>query len=185
MVLVCPLVRFGSTRFSRNFMIQPQGTRLVAGLFCQCRSAETHAGVDPGGGCGPAPVSPQPPQDSRSGSDIPDQACDVCGGPEQEHRLKVLFEILDVNGDGGICVNDLSIGLKKLGVHRTEHELRVRVRSGRVRDGSGVRVAAQVTADVRVVLENQPAMVPAFRLFIWVRFGSVDPNWSFSFGNKL
>uniref|UniRef100_A0A3B5KU04 Solute carrier family 25 member 25b n=1 Tax=Xiphophorus couchianus TaxID=32473 RepID=A0A3B5KU04_9TELE len=111
-------------------MIQPQGTRLVAGLFCQCRSAETHAGVDPGGGCGPAPVSPQPPQDSRSGSDIPDQACDVCGGPEQEHRLKVLFEILDVNGDGGICVNDLSIGLKKLGVHRTEHELRRMVTAG-------------------------------------------------------
>uniref|UniRef100_A0A3Q0R8F6 EF-hand domain-containing protein n=1 Tax=Amphilophus citrinellus TaxID=61819 RepID=A0A3Q0R8F6_AMPCI len=41
--------------------------------------------------------------------------CDICGGPEQEHRLKVLFQVLDVNGDGGICVNDLIIGLKKLG----------------------------------------------------------------------
>lgn len=51
--------------------------------------------------------------------------CPVCGGPEQEHRLKVLFQILDVNKDGGICVNDLTIGLKKLGVHRTEHELMV------------------------------------------------------------
>lgn len=120
----------GSVRFGP--MIQPQGTRLLAGVFCQCRSAETHAGVDPGGGCGPPPsVSPQPAsQDSRSGSDLLDQPCDMCGGPEQEHRLKVLFEILDVNGDGGICVNDLTIGLKKLGVHRTEHELMVR---GRVR----------------------------------------------------
>uniref|UniRef100_A0A3Q1FFP4 EF-hand domain-containing protein n=1 Tax=Acanthochromis polyacanthus TaxID=80966 RepID=A0A3Q1FFP4_9TELE len=36
--------------------------------------------------------------------------------------LKVLFQVLDVNGDGGICVNDLTIGLKKLGVHRTEHD---------------------------------------------------------------
>uniref|UniRef100_A0A3Q3MYF8 EF-hand domain-containing protein n=1 Tax=Labrus bergylta TaxID=56723 RepID=A0A3Q3MYF8_9LABR len=36
----------------------------------------------------------------------------------QEHRLKVLFQVLDVNGDGGICVNDLTIGLKKLGVHQ-------------------------------------------------------------------
>uniref|UniRef100_A0A3B4Z7P7 EF-hand domain-containing protein n=1 Tax=Stegastes partitus TaxID=144197 RepID=A0A3B4Z7P7_9TELE len=45
---------------------------------------------------------------------------------EQEHRLKVLFQVLDVNGDGGICINDLTIGLKKLGVHRTEHELMVR-----------------------------------------------------------
>lgn len=49
----------------------------------------------------------------------------ACGGREQEHRLKVLFQVLDVNGDGGICVNDLTIGLKKLGVHRTEHELLV------------------------------------------------------------
>uniref|UniRef100_A0A3Q4GDZ0 EF-hand domain-containing protein n=1 Tax=Neolamprologus brichardi TaxID=32507 RepID=A0A3Q4GDZ0_NEOBR len=36
--------------------------------------------------------------------------CDICGGSEQEHRLKVLFQVLDVNGDGGICVNDLTIG---------------------------------------------------------------------------
>uniref|UniRef100_A0A3Q3VRJ4 EF-hand domain-containing protein n=1 Tax=Mola mola TaxID=94237 RepID=A0A3Q3VRJ4_MOLML len=36
---------------------------------------------------------------------------------EQDHRLKVLFQVLDVNGDGGICVDDLTIGLKKLGVH--------------------------------------------------------------------
>lgn len=46
-------------------------------------------------------------------------------GLEQEQRLKVLFEVLDVNGDGGICVKDLSIGLKRMGVHRTEHELLV------------------------------------------------------------
>ncbi|MEQ2227044.1 hypothetical protein ILYODFUR_033611 [Ilyodon furcidens] len=122
----------GSVRFCRTLMIQQQGTRLLAGVFCQCRSAETHAGVDPGGGCGPPPSAcPQlASQDSRPGSEILDHPCDMCGGPEQEHRLKVLFQILDVNGDGGICVNDLTIGLKKLGVHRTEHELRVR---GRVR----------------------------------------------------
>ncbi|XP_047227789.1 calcium-binding mitochondrial carrier protein SCaMC-2-B isoform X2 [Girardinichthys multiradiatus] len=113
-------------------MIQQQGTRLLAGVFCQCRSAETHAGVDPGGGCGPHPsASPQlASQDSRPGSEILDHPCDMCGGPEQEHRLKVLFQILDVNGDGGICVNDLTIGLKKLGVHRTEHELRKIVKAG-------------------------------------------------------
>ncbi|XP_015244747.1 calcium-binding mitochondrial carrier protein SCaMC-2-B isoform X2 [Cyprinodon tularosa] len=113
-------------------MIQQQGTRLLAGVFCQCRSAETHAGVDPGGGCGPPPsVHPQSSsQDSRSGSEMVDHPCDMCGGPEQEHRLKVLFQILDVNGDGGICVNDLTIGLKKLGVHRTEHELMKIVKAG-------------------------------------------------------
>lgn len=53
------------------------------------------------------------------------EPCSARGAKEQEHRLKVLFQVLDVNGDGGICINDLTIGLKKLGVHRTEHELLV------------------------------------------------------------
>uniref|UniRef100_A0A8C5N6Z6 Solute carrier family 25 member 25 n=1 Tax=Gouania willdenowi TaxID=441366 RepID=A0A8C5N6Z6_GOUWI len=53
----------------------------------------------------------------------------LCSGREH-HRLKVLFQILDVNGDGGICVNDLTVGLRKLGVHRTEHELRKIVKAG-------------------------------------------------------
>uniref|UniRef100_A0A669CLD0 Solute carrier family 25 member 25 n=1 Tax=Oreochromis niloticus TaxID=8128 RepID=A0A669CLD0_ORENI len=83
---------------------------LLSGVFCQCRSTDTHPGADPGGGG--------------------DHPCDICGGSEQEHRLKVLFQVLDVNGDGGICVNDLTIGLKKLGVHRTEHELMKIVKAG-------------------------------------------------------
>lgn len=109
---------------------------LLSDVFCQCRSAETHPGVDPGGGGGHAadtssaspfnPVIGQPVAGGwLSDSDKSAHPCDICGGPEQEHRLKVLFQVLDVNGDGGICVNDLTIGLKKLGVHRTEHELMV------------------------------------------------------------
>uniref|UniRef100_A0A1A8L4L0 Solute carrier family 25 member 25 n=2 Tax=Nothobranchius TaxID=28779 RepID=A0A1A8L4L0_9TELE len=104
-------------------MIHPQGSvmpRLLGGVYCQCRS-----GLDPGGGSGPGPPGP-PPADQH---DCPPDS-ELCGGPEQEHRLKVLFQILDVNGDGGICVNDLSIGLKKLGVHRTEHEVRKIVKAG-------------------------------------------------------
>lgn len=105
--------------------------RLRSDVFCHCRSAERHPGVDPGGGCGhaedpsAAPRSAQKPaaEDCQpSGSLSP---CASCGGSEQEHRMKVLFQILDVNGDGGICVNDLTIGLKKLGVHRSEHDLMV------------------------------------------------------------
>lgn len=92
---------------------------------------------DPGGGGGhaeeePSPAPPpeaaprQPPAGGcHADPGPPGHPCDVCGGPEQEHRLKVLFQVLDVNGDGGICVNDLEIGLKKLGVHRTQHELMV------------------------------------------------------------
>ncbi|XP_036973752.1 calcium-binding mitochondrial carrier protein SCaMC-2-B isoform X2 [Acanthopagrus latus] len=114
---------------------------LLSDVFCQCRSAETHPGVDPGGGGGHAadtssassskPVIGQPVAGSWP-SDPGKSAypCDICGGPEQEHRLKVLFQVLDVNGDGGICVNDLTIGLKKLGVHRTEHELMKIVKAG-------------------------------------------------------
>lgn len=86
------------------------------GSFCQCPPAETH--LSEGGG----QTEHSPP--STAGQQ-PVQPCHVCGGKDQEHRLKVLFQVLDVNGDGGICVNDLTIGLKKLGVHRTEHELLV------------------------------------------------------------
>lgn len=96
---------------------------LLGDVFCQCPAKEAHPGVDPGGG---DPFSPS--------ASCPDSSClprcDTCGGSDQEHRLKVLFQVLDVNGDGGICVNDLTIGLKKLGVHRTEHELRKIVKAG-------------------------------------------------------
>ncbi|XP_068429510.1 calcium-binding mitochondrial carrier protein SCaMC-2-B isoform X2 [Clinocottus analis] len=115
---------------------------LLSDVICQCRTGDTHRGIDPGGGGGhaeeppskPAPPSkPVPRQPAGHCHADPGQSsppCDTCGGPEQEHRLKVLFEVLDVNGDGGICVNDLSIGLKKLGVHRTEHELMKIVKAG-------------------------------------------------------
>ncbi|XP_029920616.1 calcium-binding mitochondrial carrier protein SCaMC-2-B isoform X2 [Myripristis murdjan] len=124
-------------------MMHQQGSLmppLLSGVFCQC-----HRGVDPGGGGGHAeepstashtastskPVTRQPlVPDKDLDPSQPSQPCELCGGPEQDHRLKVLFQVLDVNGDGGICVNDLTIGLKKLGVHRTEHELRKIVKAG-------------------------------------------------------
>ncbi|KAM9306840.1 calcium-binding mitochondrial carrier protein SCaMC-2-B isoform 2-T2 [Pholidichthys leucotaenia] len=104
---------------------------LLSGVFCQCRSAETHPGVDPGGGGGGGRTEDPSKTGTRHADDgYSEHPCDICGGPEQEHRLKVLFQVLDVNGDGGICVNDLTIGLKKLGVHRTEHELMKIVKAG-------------------------------------------------------
>ncbi|XP_030641773.1 calcium-binding mitochondrial carrier protein SCaMC-2-B isoform X1 [Chanos chanos] len=126
-------------------MMHQQGSfvsPLLSGVFCQCRSDEAYLGADPGGsGTGTRSGKGSPPAPSASyGSysklehgDEPCESahlCEVCGGPEQEHRLKVLFQILDVNRDGGICVNDLTIGLKKLGVHRTEHELMKIVKAG-------------------------------------------------------
>lgn len=96
---------------------------LLSGVFCQC-------GSDPGGGGGTAVSEPHHhcSDAHASSAEFGSGSCGgaLCGaGTEQEHRLKVLFQVLDVNKDGGICVNDLTIGLKKLGVHRTENELRV------------------------------------------------------------
>lgn len=99
--------------------------RLRSDVFCHCRAAEKHPGVDPGGGEETSEAPRSAADCHPSGSHSP-QPCASCAGSEQEHRrMKVLFQILDVNGDGGICVNDLTIGLKKLGVHRSEHDLMV------------------------------------------------------------
>ncbi|XP_041098633.1 calcium-binding mitochondrial carrier protein SCaMC-2 isoform X1 [Polyodon spathula] len=104
---------------------------VLSGVFCQC-------GSDPGGGgtsvsehhhhCSDAGASSG---EFGSGSAPGSCGAALCGaGTEQEHRLKVLFQVLDVNRDGGICVNDLTVGLKKLGVHRTENELRKILKAG-------------------------------------------------------
>nr|XP_046188130.1 calcium-binding mitochondrial carrier protein SCaMC-2-like isoform X1 [Oncorhynchus gorbuscha] len=125
-------------------MMHKQGSfvsPLLSGVFCQCQADEAHRGSDPGGGVEdtggpsfPSPPRAQPLSGVNTGSCDdscePSYLCELCGGPEQDHRLKVLFQVLDVNGDGGICVNDLSIGLKKLGVHRTELELMKIVKAG-------------------------------------------------------
>ncbi|XP_023678860.1 calcium-binding mitochondrial carrier protein SCaMC-2-B isoform X2 [Paramormyrops kingsleyae] len=115
---------------------------LLSGVFCQCSSADDahcspDSGVGAGTGFGAAGTPAHKPWDcplndppsAPHGSLHPCGGA-VCGGPDQEHRLKVLFQVLDVNKDGGICVQDLTIGLKKLGVHRTENELMKIVKAG-------------------------------------------------------
>uniref|UniRef100_A0A3P8Z2N8 Solute carrier family 25 member 25 n=1 Tax=Esox lucius TaxID=8010 RepID=A0A3P8Z2N8_ESOLU len=126
------------------FKISIHALFLAIGVFCQCQTEEAHRGSDPGGG-GPGGTFSSSFPSSLSSTNLPlsgenrspcddscepSYPCELCGGPEQDHRLKVLFQVLDVNGDGGICVNDLSIGLKKLGVHRTELELMKIVKAG-------------------------------------------------------
>ncbi|XP_054356973.1 mitochondrial adenyl nucleotide antiporter SLC25A25 isoform X7 [Pongo pygmaeus] len=54
----------------------------------------------------------------------------ICGGPDHRLRLWRLFQTLDVNRDGGLCVNDLAVGLRRLGLHRTEGELQKIVQAG-------------------------------------------------------
>lgn len=90
----------------------PASHPMVSSVLCRCvaspppdaaaaaSSASSPASVDPCGGA-------------------------VCGGPDHRLRLWSLFQTLDVNRDGGLCVNDLAVGLRRLGLHRTEGELRV------------------------------------------------------------
>nr|XP_058919930.1 LOW QUALITY PROTEIN: calcium-binding mitochondrial carrier protein SCaMC-2-like [Kogia breviceps] len=54
----------------------------------------------------------------------------VCGGPDHRLRLWSLFQTLDVNREGCLCVNDLAMGLQLLGLHHTEGELRKIVQAG-------------------------------------------------------
>ncbi|XP_072310216.1 calcium-binding mitochondrial carrier protein SCaMC-2-B isoform X2 [Eucyclogobius newberryi] len=105
---------------------------ILGNVFCQYQAGDPYSGADPGaGGGGHDPSEVPPPFTGQHTSDyLSNYCCDICGGPEQEHRFKVLFQVLDVNGDGGICINDLTIGLKKLGFHRTEHELMKIVKAG-------------------------------------------------------
>ncbi|XP_069465198.1 mitochondrial adenyl nucleotide antiporter SLC25A25 isoform X1 [Ambystoma mexicanum] len=106
--------------------LRPVLPPLLGGVLCQCEA----------GGGGGAPGLQAPPSPLRkAGPGLPPSPLAPCGGaqcggPEQEHRLQLLFQQLDVNRDGGICVTDLGIGLRRLGVHRTEGEIRKIVKAG-------------------------------------------------------
>lgn len=106
----------------------PASRPMVSSVLCRCvaspppdaaaaaSSASSPASVDPCGGA-------------------------VCGGPDHRLRLWSLFQTLDVNRDGGLCVNDLAVGLRRLGLHRTEGELRVGgAHRARGRGGGPLRV---------------------------------------------
>ncbi|XP_075885272.1 calcium-binding mitochondrial carrier protein SCaMC-2-B isoform X2 [Nelusetta ayraudi] len=92
---------------------------------CQCGSAETSGAVDAEN----RTTDTRQPQDPEH-HDHRGHPEHRGGGVEQEHRLKVLFEVLDVNGDGGICIDDLTVGLQKLGVRRTKLEVMKIVKAG-------------------------------------------------------
>ncbi|XP_030714395.2 mitochondrial adenyl nucleotide antiporter SLC25A25 isoform X2 [Globicephala melas] len=97
--------------------VTPASRPMVSSVLCRCvaspppdaaaasSSASSPASVDPCGGA-------------------------VCGGPDHRLRLWSLFQTLDVNRDGGLCVNDLAVGLGRLGLHRTEGELQKIVQAG-------------------------------------------------------
>ncbi|XP_077139986.1 mitochondrial adenyl nucleotide antiporter SLC25A25 isoform X1 [Ranitomeya variabilis] len=92
---------------------------LLSGVFCQCDTL------------GGAPHTHEVPASALAAALSADPCGGaLCGGPEHERRLQILFQELDVNKDGAICINDLAVGLRRLGVHRTELELRKIVKAG-------------------------------------------------------
>ncbi|XP_028917795.1 calcium-binding mitochondrial carrier protein SCaMC-2 isoform X2 [Ornithorhynchus anatinus] len=97
---------------------------MVSSVLCRC-----------GGAPGPdSAAAAAAPGGEGGGGDRGDRGdpCGgaVCGGPDHRLRLWLLFQKLDVNRDGGLCVNDLAVGLRRLGLHRTEGELRKIVKAG-------------------------------------------------------
>ncbi|XP_044162273.1 calcium-binding mitochondrial carrier protein SCaMC-2 isoform X3 [Bufo gargarizans] len=93
---------------------------LLSGVFCQCDTL------------GGNPYTHESPAPSSLAAALAADPCGgaLCGGPEHERRLQILFQELDVNKDGAICIDDLAVGLRRLGVHRTEMELRKIVKDG-------------------------------------------------------
>uniref|UniRef100_A0ACB8F157 Uncharacterized protein n=1 Tax=Sphaerodactylus townsendi TaxID=933632 RepID=A0ACB8F157_9SAUR len=77
---------------------------VVSGVLCQCCGGDAVAAPS----AGPLPASEA-------------AASSTC---EHERRLHSLFLLLDVNRDGALCVNDLAVGLGRLGLHRSERDLR-------------------------------------------------------------
>uniref|UniRef100_A0A8C0G1K7 Solute carrier family 25 member 25 n=1 Tax=Chelonoidis abingdonii TaxID=106734 RepID=A0A8C0G1K7_CHEAB len=85
---------------------------VVSGVLCPCGSPRAGPATPASEAGGPGPCG-------RS----------LCGGPEHR-RLHALFQKLDVNRDGALCVHDLAVGLGQLGLHRTERDLWKIVKAG-------------------------------------------------------
>lgn len=107
----------------------PASRPMVSSVLCRCVASPP---PDAAATASSPASSPASIGDSCGGA--------VCGGPDHRLRLWSLFQTLDVNRDGGLCVNDLAVGLRRLGLHRTEGELRVSrrapsARAGRIREG--------------------------------------------------
>eukprot|EP00076_Gallus_gallus_P010860 XP_004945869.1 calcium-binding mitochondrial carrier protein SCaMC-2 isoform X2 [Gallus gallus] len=100
----------GSMPGARRSLASP----VVSGVLCPCGSPRaaaapgTGAEGSGGGPCGRA----------------------VCEASEQDRRLRALFQKLDVNRDGALCIHDLAVGLGRLGLHRTELDLLKIVKAG-------------------------------------------------------
>lgn len=97
---------------------------VVSGVLCPCGSPRAAAapgtasvtdGAAGGGGGGGSGAGPGAGPCGRA----------LCEASEQERRLRALFQKLDVNRDGALCIHDLAVGLGRLGLHRTELDLLV------------------------------------------------------------
>ncbi|XP_026651392.2 mitochondrial adenyl nucleotide antiporter SLC25A25 isoform X2 [Zonotrichia albicollis] len=83
---------------------------VVSGVLCPCGSPHGSA-VESGG------------SSSGGGGNAGSCGRSLCEASEQDRRLRTLFQKLDVNRDGALCIHDLAVGLGRLGLHRSELDL--------------------------------------------------------------
>ncbi|XP_054140113.1 calcium-binding mitochondrial carrier protein SCaMC-2 isoform X7 [Melozone crissalis] len=82
---------------------------VVSGVLCPCGSPHGSAVESGSGGSG--------------GGNAGSCGRSLCEASEQDRRLRTLFQKLDVNRDGALCIHDLAVGLGRLGLHRSELDL--------------------------------------------------------------
>ncbi|NXD39601.1 SCMC2 protein, partial [Copsychus sechellarum] len=93
---------------------------VVSGVLCPCGSPQGSS-VESSGGSSSS---------SSGGGSTGSCGRSLCEASEQDRRLRALFQKLDVNRDGALCIHDLAVGLGRLGLHRTELDLRKIVKAG-------------------------------------------------------
>ncbi|KAJ7414201.1 calcium-binding carrier protein SCaMC-2-like protein [Willisornis vidua] len=92
---------------------------VVSGVLCPCGSPHGSL-AESGGGSGSSSGGSSSSSGGGGGGSC---GRSVCEASEQDRRLRALFQKLDVNRDGALCIHDLAVGLGRLGLHRTELDL--------------------------------------------------------------
>ncbi|XP_026651393.2 mitochondrial adenyl nucleotide antiporter SLC25A25 isoform X3 [Zonotrichia albicollis] len=107
---------------------------VVSGVLCPCGSPHGSA-VESGG------------SSSGGGGNAGSCGRSLCEASEQDRRLRTLFQKLDVNRDGALCIHDLAVGLGRLGLHRSELDLLQSFFAWRERHGGTVLWEPELAAE--------------------------------------
>nr|XP_026651391.1 calcium-binding mitochondrial carrier protein SCaMC-2 isoform X1 [Zonotrichia albicollis] len=109
---------------------------VVSGVLCPCGSPHGSA-VESGGSS----------SSGGGGGNAGSCGRSLCEASEQDRRLRTLFQKLDVNRDGALCIHDLAVGLGRLGLHRSELDLLQSFFAWRERHGGTVLWELELAAE--------------------------------------